>query len=199
MPLGSSGPYTEQNIINEVFSSGSAALRVIQAAGGTGTVVSGTGGNDTLSQTATGQVSQSVQYLFNEGGTVWERQRNNYQVTVIPSGTYISTATSTAQINYNAKGMALIIEVTTGSASGTIGTLQVQIPIGTAFMTIYTIVPGAITTGTSAVLVYPGAASAGNWSVAPVQGVIPRDWRLRVTHITTTSTMSYNITASYIL
>ena len=109
-----------------------------------------------------------------------------------------ASAVSAALTNYNAKGVALMVNVTTGSASGTVGTIQIQAMVASGtYMTIYTFA-GAITTGSGGYLIYPGASSAGSWTIAPVQGIIPRDWRVVAIHGFATSTISYTITACYI-
>ena len=196
MPLGSSGPYTEQNIINEVFSSGSAALRVILGAGGTGSIVTGTGGDDVLSQTATGQVSQSVQYLFNASGTVWERQRGNYYEAALTSSLRAGTTTSTVLTNYNSKGAFFLVDITVGTTTGTIATLNIQGSLGTGFYNVGTFLP-ALLTGSGAFLLYPGVTGTHLGTV--VNAPLPRNYRVQVVPVTPTASVTYSVTVCYIL
>lgn len=112
----------------------------------------------------------------------------------------VGTSTSDDLVNHYGRGMAILVNITTGSASGTIGTIDIQAKIASGtYMNIYSFTPSDFTTGTSAFLVYPGAASPGGWTVAPVQGIVPRNYRLRVQPVFATATIGYDITVSYII
>jgi hypothetical protein len=124
---------------------------------------------------------------------------NNYEEIAFASTLWVGTATSTAMVNTGARGMAIFSNITTGSASGTIGTIEVQALVSSGtYQTIYSLTSAGYTTGTAAFLIYPGAASAGGWTMAPIQGVVPRNYRLRVLPSFATATMGYNVTVSYI-
>lgn len=188
--------------ILEAVSDGSGTLWVLRSRAVAGTSeISGTVVNaDGISQTGTGLYVISNHYLYGGSGTAWDRARGNVDETLFASTARAGTTESVLLTNYNARGVALFFDITTGSASGTIGTIVVQAEVSSGtYMPIYSLAPTGYTTGTAGFLVYPGAASAGNWTVAPIQGAIPRRWRVQVQPVTATATMTYQAKVSYIL
>lgn len=131
-------------------------------------------------------------------GATFDYWRNNFEAIVLASAARTADTDSADQINYNAKGLALLLNVTAVS-SGQINGLLIKARVGSSYVTIYQFTSLAIsTTGQRAFLIYPGAASAGSWTAAPLQGVIPRNWRLTVDHNDANS-ITYDVVASYIL
>lgn len=135
--------------------------------------------------------------LFN--GTTFDRQRANNSLSVEASSAKTATGSGTAQVNYNAKGVILYINVS--AASGTTPTLvvnvQAQDPVTSNWITI----PGASTaslTGITAVqlAVYPGVTVAANTAVSYP---LPRNWRVSWTIGGTTPSFTFSVGAQYIL
>lgn len=216
--LPTSGPYTTQDLLNAVLTgSGSAwQLQMVLTTGtaslgtltvGTGTMtIAGSGGvvtaappsADGLAQTGTALYVIGAAHLYN--GSSFDRERGNYDEAVLASAARVGTTTSTAMVNYNARGLAVFCDITAGTTLGTLGTFNIQALVSSGtYMTIAAFAPTNYTTGVAGFLLYPGAASAGGWNVAPVQGVLPRNWRLQILPLTATSTMTYYVNCSYIL
>lgn len=132
-------------------------------------------------------------------------QELNYVEEVLASVARTATTTSARQHNYCASGLALLIDVTAVAAPApNVSAAEIQALIGTdaaldaSWKTIYTFSALGIATATTfALLLFPGAASAGNWTVAPQQGVLPRHWRLKLTHDNANS-ITYRVQASYV-
>lgn len=115
--------------------------------------------------------------LFNGGS--WDRARGNVDtaalVTLAAAGA--GTTNSADQTNYNGRGVIVIADVTV--AGGTIAvTVSVQ-GKDAASGKYYTILTSAslVTTGTTALTVYPGAPVTGSVSSA---SPLPRVWRVQV-------------------
>ena len=172
-----SGPYTDQDISNWI-------LGTVNADG------------LTTAQAATQQLS--YQLLYGGGLGTWARQRGNSEDVVLPSTLYVGTGTSTDIENYNGRGAVILLDVTTGSASGTVGTLVIQAKMPSGYFPIYTLV-ATLTTGSAAFLIYPGASSAGNWFAAPVQGVLPRRYNIKVVPSFATATLGYSVTVVHLV
>ena len=195
---------TEQAVLNAVSDgSGTYWFLTARVAGSSSIVNNVLINADTLSPNGVGLVVYAAQALYAGGSNnSWDRERNNYQETVLTaSAVATASSTSTALINFNARGVALFVNVTTGSVGGTIGTVTIQarVTTGGTYMPVYSFVQTTLTTGTAGFLLYPGAADAGLWTIAPVQGVLPRDWRVVVSQVSATATLSYTVTASYLL
>jgi len=135
-------------------------------------------------------------YAFN--GSTWDRWRNNAELTLLASATRTTTTDSPTEVNYNAKGVMVFLNVT--GASGT-GGLQLRFlgndPVsGLHFVSDS---PSAVTTtGINIYVLYPGAANAAGSIRQTTQTVLPRRWRVRVTH-GDGSNYTYSVGASYIL
>lgn len=248
-PLGTSGPYTAEDILNAILS-GTGTAYSIQTVGGTGTAALGTVtiaagtaaiGTITVSSVATGTVTvltgtinvatgtirsiivgsatvinsvtqnsdtvptsnagldvTAVMYHYEPLGTVWERHRGNYEeVSLASTSTANAGRTGADQVNYNAKGAAFLIELTTGTVLGTISTLAVDAKIGTSYVAI-AVFTGAITTGSAAFLLYPGATTTAGWTAVPVGDPLPRSFRIRTVTVNATATMTYQVVTSFI-
>jgi len=147
--------------------------------------------------TIAGRVS-TTGLAFN--GSTWDRLRNNHDITALASGARTATTTSASLTNYNARGMTIQLDVTAvGAPAGTITLIEVLTLVGTTEVVLYSfdiVDLGAI--GTRHLLVYPGAASAASWSVAPLQGPVPRTFRIRATHLDANS-ITYSIVCSMIV
>jgi hypothetical protein len=136
--------------------------------------------------------------LFN--GTTWDRQRGNTSVSVEASSAKTANGNSAAAIvNHNARGVALLVNVT--AATGTTPTLvvrvQVQDPVGSGWVDL----PGAATasitgTGLTLLTIYPGIAAVAN---SAINQPLPRNYRLAWVVGGTTPSFTFSVGAQYIL
>lgn len=125
----------------------------------------------------------SANTLFN--GTNFDRQRTNSQATLLASAVRNATTTTANQVNYNARGVALVLNVTANPGGGETLTLRCQyfdtIPI-TVIIATGTVVVAA--NGVYTLVVYPGAATAwtGGTAAVTAQTILPRNWNCAVAH-----------------
>lgn len=115
-------------------------------------------------------------------GTPALAQRTD-EITVLTSAARTASVNSEEFRNDGQRGIAIYIDVTAAS-SGSITTVAIQAPnpSGT-WETIYSFgTLGINAQATHALCVYPGAASAAGWLSAPLQGPLPRRFRIAFTH-----------------
>jgi hypothetical protein len=134
-------------------------------------------------QNANGQVPYAGVAPFALNGVTWDRLRNNNDVTALSSAARTATTSSADQTNYNARGLAVFLNVTAASGSGG---LQVRVqgkdPVSGNYFNLNA-APTAITaTGQYAYALYPGAATAAGDVQQTTQQVLPRTFRITVTH-----------------
>lgn len=140
-----------------------------------------------------------MHYLNTTTGTslTWDRGRGIWQSTVLASAARTGDTTSATQTAYNHKGIVLFLNVSAvGAPAGQIDTLNIQAedPGSGNWFTMYAFTALAInSTGQRAFLIYPGAASPASWTQAPIQGVIPRQWRINVDHANQTDSITYSV------
>ncbi len=138
-------------------------------------------------------------YLFN--GTLWDRQRNNEEITVLASAGRAATTSSSSMTNYNNSGMVLFVDVTARDGTTSIEpSIQIQDPIGNEWLTIWT--AAAVISSSNTSLVYSFSPYSANTDAASlytegVELVLPRTWRVAVTHDDSV-TVTYSIAASMI-
>ncbi len=130
-------------------------------------------------------------------GSAWVYARTNLNETLLASAAQTATVTVADQINYNARGLDLIVDVT--AVSGTTPTLTVALqgkdPASGKY---YTILASASITavGTTVLHVYPGLVAAAN---SAANAVLPRTWNVVATIGGTTPSFTFSIGASVIL
>jgi hypothetical protein len=131
-------------------------------------------------------------------GDVHVRQENR-EVTALSSAERTGDTQSSDLTNYGWAGIAILLDVTAVD-SGQIDAITVQAKVGSSYVDIYSFSSLTInSTGQSAFLIHPGAVDAGSWTAAPLQGVIPRNWRLSVDHANETDGITYSITVCYLV
>lgn len=135
--------------------------------------------------------------LFN--GTTWDRQRGNTAVSVEASAARTTTATGTSQINHNARGVYLFVNVT--AVSGTTPALAVRLQVQDPVSATWVDLPGAVTAsltaaGLTMLTVYPDVTAAAN---VAVDAPLPRTWRAAWTITGTTPSFTFSVGAQYIL
>lgn len=136
----------------------------------------------------------SFPYVFN--GTTWDRARNNVEATVFSSAARTATANSTDQVNYDAHGIKMHLDIT--ASSGTTPTLDIKLQA--LINGVYIDIAGAVFTqktgtGTDELTVYPGIAETANESVSDV---IPRTWRAVATIAGSSPSFTFSLGVSYI-
>ena len=137
--------------------------------------------------------------LFN--GSTWDDYRNNTQGTLLASAVRTATIVSPDQTNYNARGVALLLNVTAASGTGGL-TLQVTIKdsLGIPSQLSATTSPVITTTGARIIVIYPGAGSTGAATGVIQEATLPlpRTWYATVGH-GDGSSYTYSLSYSYIL
>lgn len=131
--------------------------------------------------------------------TSWDRVRNNVNAVTGDTGAKTTSFAGATQTNFNAAGVAILINM--GAVTGTSPTLTAQLQISPDGGTTWKDVPGAVTptinaSGTTLLTVYPGVTPVAN---AAVSHPLPRTWRLNyVIGGTTPSFTITNVQAAYI-
>jgi hypothetical protein len=99
----------------------------------------------------------------------------------------ISSTNTPTQINYNARGVHVIINVSSvGATGGLTPSIQGVDPISGNFYNVL-IAPSPITSiGTYVYEVYPGIGAGSNDVKSRVSSALPRSWRVSITHIDST-------------
>ena len=131
--------------------------------------------------------------LYN--GTTFDRQRGNFDTTAADTGAKTATFNGATQINYNARGAIIVINI--GTVTGTAPTLTPQLqwsPDGGANWLTFGPAMTAITaTGNYALVIYPTnlSQSAGatptnlavgaNGTVTEINAPLSRTWRILYT------------------
>lgn len=152
---------------------------------------------DGTTNTQTGAVTvRNSGLLFNN--TSWDRARGNVDTGALVTHTAASAGTTSAdQVNYNGRGLKLVIDVT--AITGTSPTLTVTIQgKDTASGKYYTLLASAAltATGTTVLEVYPGVGVTANVSASTT---LPRTWRVSTAIDGTTPAVTATIAASVIL
>jgi len=131
--------------------------------------------------------------LFN--GTTWDRERSNTEETYLASAARTATNNSADFTNYNARGLHAIVNVSavTGAASIT-PIIQGKDPVSGLYYDILAGLP-ITTVGTNVIKVYPGISAVLNAAAADI---LPRTYRLRVTHGTADS-ITYSVSGALVL
>ncbi|MBI3948031.1 MAG: hypothetical protein HY321_19095 [Armatimonadetes bacterium] len=137
-------------------------------------------------------------------GTTWDRWRGNTDLTLLASAARTATSLAPNQLNYNGRGLYVVLNVTATSGTGGL-TLRVwgMDPV-TGFVIAMLSATAAVTaTGRYIYLVYPGAISPGAGGGSP--GVtqlsaipLPRRWFVEVTHVDGSS-YTYSVGASLVM
>ena len=131
--------------------------------------------------------------LFN--GAAWDRARGNTEATVLASAARTTTTNSADQTNYNARGVHVLLNVTAVPGVDTV-TLSIQgkDPVSAVY---YTLLTGlaVVGTGVNVYKVFPGITAVANGAASDV---LPRTWRVAVTHSAATS-FTYSVGAALVI
>lgn len=126
---------------------------------------------DTLT-TSTGLIS--IPHLYN--GTTSDLQRANLDVALLASASRTTTQTSSDIVNYNHRGIQVILDMTTVGTGSVTVTIDGKAKVGTY----YNLLTGAAVTtnSTNVYRIYPGLTAAAN---LVANDVLPRTFRIVVT------------------
>lgn len=134
--------------------------------------------------------------VFN--GATYDRLRNNVDTAALITHAAASAGTQSAdQVNYNGRGVKLVIDITaiTGTSPTLTVTLQGKDAASGKYYTL--LASAALTaTGTYVLEVYPGIAVAAN---ASASATVPRTWRVSTVIGGTTPAVTATVGASVIL
>lgn len=147
------------------------------------------------------------------GAASWGREQAKGAATALASAvdttngrTSADMSTQGSTLHGNARGIALWLNVSAIGGTAAITTIAIQGKdlISGSYLTMYSFGSLAITsTGLRGFLIYPGAASAASWTAAPLQGPIPRVWRVVTTLTGTdgggTNNAAYSVSVDYFL
>lgn len=157
----------------------------------TGTVVDGTEIPTTPEKTGLDTIA--FNYAFN--GTSFDAVRNNTEETILANAARTATENSADFVNFNAKGLHAIINVTALSASPSIvATIQGKDPISGTYYDILEGLP-ITTTGINILKVYPGISAFVNQSASDI---LPRIYRVRMVHANGNS-ITYSVAGALII
>lgn len=133
-------------------------------------------------------------------GSSWDRDCNNVAGTLLASAARTANTSSPVQTNFNARGVAIWLNVT--AASGTGGVALSPEVIDPVSGTVKGLLPAQgvqTTTGCSWVIIYPGLTSQYGGLTCNVYSLaLPRDWQLTVQH-SDASSYTYSVGYSYIV
>ena len=137
-------------------------------------------------QTAFNLLVSAINSLWN--GATWDRQQNNQGITALASAARTASTNSADQLNYNAKGLIAVLDITAASGTGGLQlVVQGKDPISGNYAQL-TVTPTAIlAAGTYAYELHPGSSTAapgaGNGLLqVRTAGALPRTYRIRVIH-----------------
>jgi hypothetical protein len=143
-------------------------------------VETATGGADngtTGDPASRGLIGYSRTQIYNDTTAFWERQRNNEDVTFLTSASRTTTQTQADQVNYNWRGIKVVLDMTVVGTGSVTLTIQGKDAISGKY---FTLLAGAAVVGNSTNIytVFPGAPVTTNVSA---NDFVPRTFRLLVT------------------
>jgi hypothetical protein len=129
-----------------------------------------------------GRPQVGVGLLLNSAGN-YDRPRNNQDATLLSSAARTATTACSDQVNYNGRGVRIVLSVTVASGSGG---LQVQIQgkdsISGNYYQLNATPTAVIATGTYVYDLFPAAITAQGGITQATDQFVPRTWRVNVVH-----------------
>lgn len=119
-------------------------------------------------------------------GAAWDRQRNNTEGTLLASAARTATADAPNQVNYNARGVVVYVNVTVAGTGGLTTIIKGIDPVSGQTVQLNTAAVQITGIGIYAVALYPGASAAPTGTVATGQVVnrvateLPRTWKVTI-------------------
>lgn len=135
---------------------------------------------------------------YNDSGSnnvSWDRWRNNTNIELLASAARTASVNSADFVNYNAKGLHVIIDVTaiTDTPSITV-TIEGKDEVSGKYYTLLTSA-AIVATGTTILRIYPGLTAAAN-TIA--NDILPRTFRVSVTNADADS-ITYSVAGNLVL
>ena len=177
----------------------------VQGQAGTIAILNTTAIPDAVATTSTGlfvrndnggSLGPAAVSIFN--GSSWDRARNNEEVTLLTSAARTAQTDSSDQVNFNAKGVMIILDITVDAVSvGLTPSILMKDPVSGKDVTIWTATAPATAVGTDIYLIYPGVLAADFNGTEAVSIALPRTWVLRIA-VADADEATYSVGASYI-
>lgn len=132
--------------------------------------------------------------MFNYNGTTYERNRSNMQSTLLASAARTVTTSSADQTNNNAKGLHVVLDVTSAGTGDITLTIEGKDTLSGKY---YTLLAGTnvTTNSTNVYKVYPGLPATANVSA---NDIVPRTYRVTVT-ANNANTITYSVASLLVL
>lgn len=131
------------------------------------------------------------------GGTSWDRQRNNHEITLLASAARTTTNTGSDQTNYNARLAYIVIDITVGSGFGLTPAIQGKDSLSGKYYALSAAITKLTTTGTYVYYFATGTPVAAGGVTAVSGFALPRLWRLVMTADDATSA-TYSASVNFI-
>jgi hypothetical protein len=110
-------------------------------------------------------------------GATFDRQRGNTEGTLLASAARTVATASATQTNYNARGVAVMLNVTVASGTGGLGLIIVGIdPVSSQLFQLNATPTTVTTTGKYWYEIYPGLGTATGQVVQRTAGLLSRSW-----------------------
>jgi len=174
------------------YSSASPNERVSLYYGGTVAEVL-TQGRDFLSNTKNPLLVAAMKMLYN--GLDWDRERGNFDLTLLASATRTGTTSSADQINFNCRGVIVFLNITArtvGVAPLINFVIQYKAPDG-SYLDILRHNNFDPTVGWRTYLIYPGATDTLGKFAVTNDVPLPRIWRVRVEFVQDVTNLTFSV------
>jgi len=120
---------------------------------------------------------------FAYNGTNFDRVRANTEGTLLASAARTASISSADQTNHNASGVLITLNVTAVSGSaGVVLRISGKDPVSGSYHNLNAAIASITTVGLRTYYIYPGIAALNNGATQPVNAILPRTWRVTVTH-----------------
>ena len=133
-----------------------------------------------------------------DGGSAYNRARNNNALSILTSSARTSTTNSTDQVNYNWRGLQLFLNISAQSGGSVQLSLQVKDSISSNYMTVWTAAAPQTTVGTYVYMLYPGALDLASFTEVVQLALAARTFRVVATHANGSS-ITYSVSADMLL
>ena len=134
----------------------------------------------------------SLGTLYN--GSLFDRQRNNVEATLLASAARTATTNVADQTNYNGKRLLLVVDVTSITDTPSVTpSLQIKDSISGDYITVWTAAAALTATG-EVTYYFADGASGGSFTEIEPFGLPSRTWRVVMTHADADS-ITYSVSA----
>lgn len=156
-------------------------------------------GNATLTSASQAGVTLSHKiYPYKFNGVSWDRERGNTSGILLASAARTATISTDDQINYNAKGVRVTLDVTAIADSPSIVlALEIKDEASGRYEKVMEC-PAVTAEGTHTYILYPGVGTAVDDVVVTRSYPLERTWRVTVTHANANS-ITYSVGYALIL